>query len=91
MRFGTDGNGQTFVEWERGPGKYARAWVMTRRGETDWADSRRYLNTAPIAHLGAGPKGQSVDFPILSELDDKEILRAYVVLLSAILGNPLKI
>lgn len=89
MQFGTDGNGQTYIEWERGPGKYARAWVMVRRGETDWANSRRYLNTAPIARPGGGPAGQSLDFPINSELDDKEILRAFVVSVSAILGNSL--
>ena len=90
MNFGVDGKGQDYVEWDRGAGGYARAWIMDRSGgNNDWAGCGRYLNAARIEAPGGGPAGQGLDFPVSSSLSNKDILRAYVVAVSAIVGQPL--
>lgn len=90
MKFGVDGKGQNYVEWDRGSGGFARAWIMDRTGrDNDWANCGRYLNAARIEAAGGGPAGQGLDFPIYSSLSDRDILRAYVVAVSAIVGQPI--
>ena len=90
MKFGTDQKAQTTVEWDRGAGGLARAWIMDRSGTSnDWAGCGRYLNAARIEAPGGGPAGQGLDFPIYSKLSDKDVLRAYVVAVSAICGQSL--
>lgn len=90
MKFGTDGKGQTFIEWNRGRADtngWARAWISHRDGEKDWAGTGRYLNATRIDAPGGGPSGTGPDFPIDSPLSDRDILRAYVVSVSAITGH----
>jgi hypothetical protein len=94
MKFGTDGKGQVFVEWNRGAAGtngWARAWISRRDGEKDWAGTGRYLNATRVDAPGGGPSGTGPDFPISSSLSDQEILRAYVVTVSAITGNSLDV
>lgn len=92
MLFGTDNKGQPMVEWDRGAGGWARAWIMDRNGkDTDWAGCGRYLNAARTEGPGQGPAGQGLDFPIYSSLSDHDILRAYVVAVSAIVGQSIPV
>jgi len=92
MRFGVDQKGQHYIEWNRAtngiPG-YARAWIAHRTGGKDWAGTGRYLNTARVDEPGGGPRGNGTDFPIYSELGDLDILRTFVVSVSALAGNAL--
>lgn len=92
MRFGTDGKGQAFVEWNRAaPGKngWARAWVSHRQGDNDWARTGRYLMATRIEGPGGGPSGTGPDFPVNSALSDRDLLRAYVVNVNALCGQPI--
>ena len=86
MVLATDKQGQKLIEWDRGAGRYARAWIMHRYGDSDWAGTGRYLNAAPIKAPGKGPAGTGLDFPIYGEQKDEDILRAYVASVRAVQG-----
>jgi hypothetical protein len=77
------------VQWDRGAGGLARAWIRKRTGDKDWAESGRYLNAARVEESGGGPRGNSLDYPIWNDLPDEDILRAFVTSVSAIVGRPL--
>ena len=78
MKYGHDGKGQPYIEWEQGDGRSKRAWIQHR-------DNGRYLNVGPPAG-----KGIPADFPILSDvLPDEQILQAFVQSICAITGCPL--
>lgn len=89
LNWGEDQNGSRFVEWDRGAGGRARAWIKRRTDEKDWAGSGRYLNAARIEEPGGGPRGNGLDYPIWNNLPDDDILRAFVSSVSAIVGNKL--
>jgi hypothetical protein len=84
-----DSNGQPFIEWERAPvpGGYKRAWIQHKTDPNkDWAGTGRYLNVVHVEALGRGPAGNATDFPIFSDLEDEQILEAFVASVSAITG-----
>jgi hypothetical protein len=89
LTWGHDLNGSRYVEWDRGAGGWARAWIKHRPADKDWAGAERYLNAARIEQPGGGPRGNSLDYPIWNNLSDDDILRAFVTSVSAIVGNPL--
>ena len=41
LTFGYDLNGSRYVEWNRGSGGWARAWVSQRSEDKDWAGAKR--------------------------------------------------
>lgn len=89
MNIQRDTKGQPYIEWEQAPGGYKRAWIQRKTDpEKDWASARdgRYLNVVRIEALGAGPAGNATDFPIFSELSDKQILETFVSSVCAITG-----
>jgi hypothetical protein len=87
MHFGTDKKGQPYVEWDIGGGGYKRAWIQNRTGtDKDWAGTGRYLNVVRVDEFDKGPAGNATDFPVKSNLPDHQILRAFVVSVSAITG-----
>jgi len=89
LTWGHDLNGSRFVEWDRGAAGRARAWIRQRTEDKDWAGTGCYLNAARIEEPGGGPRGNSLDYPIWNSLSDDDILRAFVVGVNAIVGNPL--
>ena len=90
MQLGQDGKGQTTVVWEIGHGAWKLAWIQDRTGtDKDWAGTGRYLNVVRTKGPGKGPGGNATDFPITSDLSDKQILTAFVHAVSAITGQPL--
>jgi hypothetical protein len=89
LTWGHDLNGSRYVEWDRGAGGWARAWISERAKDKDWAGAKRYLNAVRIEEPGGGPRGNSLDYPIWNDLPEDDILRAFVVGVSAIVGNPL--
>jgi len=90
MKLGTEGKGQTMIEWEIAPGAWKRAWIQNRHGtDKDWAGTGRYLNVVRTEGMGAGPGGNATDFPIFCDLPDKQILTAFVQSVSAITGHKL--
>jgi hypothetical protein len=89
LTWGYDQNKSRTVEWDRGAGGRARAWISRRPPEKDWAGSGRYLNATRIDEPGGGPRGTGLDYPIWNDLPDDDILRAFVTGVSAIVGNKL--
>jgi hypothetical protein len=89
LTWGHDLNGSRYVEWDRGAGGWARAWISRRSEDKDWAGAKRYLNAARIDQPGGGPRGNGLDYPIWNDLPEDDVLRAFVVSVSAIVGNPL--
>ena len=92
MKFGSDGKGQPFIEWEVGAGGFKRAWIQRRDPEKNWANTPggRYLNVVRVTDYDTGPAGNATDFPIFSPLSDKQILLAFVTSVCAITGRVLE-
>ena len=87
----TDGNGQPYVEWSQGHGGYKRAWIRRPADpDKDWAGVGRYLNVVRVEEPDTGPAGNSTDFPISSDLDDEQILVAFVTAVTSITGGVLE-
>lgn len=89
MNVQQDNKGQLYIEWEQAPGGYKRAWIQHKTDpEKDWAGARggRYLNVVRVQKPGEGPAGNPTDFPIFSDLPDKQILEAFVASVCAITG-----
>lgn len=89
-----DGNGQPYVEWDQGYGAYKRAWIRrTTDPDKDWAGVGRYLNVARVEAPHTGPAGNPADFPIssnLKNLEDEQILIAFVTAVTSITGGVLE-
>ena len=92
MQIKRDGKGQPYIEWEIGPGGYKRAWVQRRDPDKDWAKTPggRYLNVVRVEAFDHGPAGNATDFPIYNDLSDEQILRTFVLSVSAITGLKLR-
>ncbi len=88
MIFQRDNNGSLFVEWQQNQtGGFKRAWVRKPTNpDKDWAGTGRYINVAPIPALGAGPGGNSADFPIFNSLPDEQVLAAFVAAVCGVTG-----
>ena len=56
----------------------------------DWAGVGRYLNAVRVEEPHKGPAGNSTDFPISSDVDDEQILLAFVTLVTSITGGVLE-
>src|SRR5438270_5152824 len=84
-----DGNNQPYIQWQQGTRGYKRAWIQHREGPADWAGTRRYLNIARTEGPESGPGGNATDFPIFSELDNEQVLEAFVAAVCAITGYPI--
>jgi hypothetical protein len=84
-----DGKEQIFVEWNQGPNGAKRAWIRHASPDTDWAGTGRYANVVRIDRLGAGPAGQSTDFPIFNDLPDQQVLISFVAAVCGITGCPI--
>ena len=86
-----DGNGQPYVEWSQGCGGYKRAWIRRPTDpDKDWAGVGRDLNVVRVEEPHRGPAGNSTDFPISSDLDDEQILVAFVTAVTSITGGILE-
>lgn len=86
-----DGKGQLYVEWAQAGGRgYKRAWIRHATGDKDWAGTGRYLNVVRVTEPGAGPAGNSTDFPILSDLPEAQILVSFVTAVASIAGDELE-
>ena len=86
-----DGNGQLYVEWNQGYGGYKRAWIRRPTDpDKDLAGVGRYLNVFRVEEPRRGPAGNSTDFPISSDLDDEQILVAFVTAVTSITGGILE-
>jgi hypothetical protein len=88
IRIQTDSKGQPYVEWPQaeGPSGYKRAWIQRKTGESDWAETGRYLNVVRIDRDRPGIGGNPTDFPIFCDLPDEQILIAFVSSVCAITG-----
>lgn len=85
MRIQEDGYRQPYIEWDQGYGCYKRAWIQTRTGDKDWADTGRYLNVVRCSEPGK-VGGNPTDFPIYNDLPDQQVLLAFVFATNAITG-----
>ncbi|MDE0032463.1 MAG: hypothetical protein OXU75_04965 [Deltaproteobacteria bacterium] len=86
-----DGNGQPYVEWSQERRGYKRAWIRHPTDpDNDWAGVGRYLNVVRVEEPHTGPAGNSTDFPISSNLDDEQILVAFVTAVTSITGGVLE-
>lgn len=86
MNIKKDGKGQSYIEWEIGPGGFKRAWIQYREADKDWASTGRYLNVVRVEEYDKGPAGNATDFPTFSNLSDEQILTAFVSSVCAITG-----
>lgn len=89
MLRGIDSNGSPFIAWEQPRGGFKRAWVQHRDGETDWAQTGRYVMVARTETLEGGPKGMSADFPVYfkeEQAPDRQVLEAFVLSICLITG-----
>lgn len=66
--------------------------VPTLHPESDkgWAGVGSYLNVVRMEEPHTGPAGNSTDFPISSDLDDEQILVAFVTVVTSIIGGGLE-
>ncbi len=78
--------GQAFIQWQQHREGWKRAWIQTRSGEKDWAETGRYLNVVWAAGEDGGPAGNATDFPIFCDLPDEQILEAFVASVCAVTG-----
>ena len=86
-----DGNGQPYVEWSQGCGGYKRAGIRHPTDpDKDWAGVGRDLNVVRVEEPHRGPAANSTDFPISSDLDDEQILVAFVTAVTSITGGILE-
>jgi hypothetical protein len=79
----TDSKDQPYIEWPQveGPAGYKRAWIQHKTGDSDW-----YLNVVRIDRTRPGVSGSPTDFPIFSDLPDRQILEAFVAAVCAVTG-----
>lgn len=85
----TDGKGQLYIEWRQAavPGGYKRAWIQRKTDTSkDWAGTGRYVNVVRVEGPGEGPAGNATDFPVFSDLPDRQILEAFVAAICAVTG-----
>jgi len=81
-----DTEGQPYIQWQQYGGGYKRAWIQQRSGAKDWAGTGRYLNVVLTHGADGGPAGNATDFPIFCQLQDEQILEAFVAAVCAITG-----
>ena len=91
MKFFTDTQGQLCLEWTHWPGQegmHKRAWIQRRqpRGSKDWAGAPegRYVIVASLSP-DARPL-QGPDFPVFSDLSDKEVLMGIANAITGVVG-----
>ena len=86
-----DTKDQPYVEWRQGGGGYKRAWIQRKTDpEKDWAGVGRYLNVVRVESPHVGPAGNATDFPVSSDLDDEQILVAFVTAVTSMTGGKLE-
>lgn len=83
-----DSKDQPYIEWPQAEGHagYKRAWIQRKTDESDWAGTGRYLNVVRIDRSKPGIGGNPTDFPIFSDLPDRQILEAFVAAVCAVTG-----
>ena len=89
MEIHTDTLNQRYIEWAQAEGSprfYKRAWIQHKDGEKDWAGTGRYLNVVRIDRERPGIGGNPTDFPIYCNLQDDQILEAFVAAVCAVTG-----
>jgi hypothetical protein len=77
----TDTKGQPYIEWPQAehPAGYKRPWIQHKTNpDKDWARTGRYLNVVRIDRRKPGSGGNPTDFPVFSDLPDKQVLEAFV-------------
>ena len=84
-----DGHNQPFIQWQQSGEGWKRAWIQHKTGEVDWAGTGRYLNVVRAVGPDGNPNGNPTDFPIWCDLEDEQVLEAFVAAVCGITGCPL--